>query len=196
MCFNRVSADYNIFGYDPNGFIAHLAMWFYGPTWFPRYLGPRPVYDGAIQPPRYGPPATHQKPCLPKDFTPCLPPYHYGIPYPPYLPAPQSFHPDLASVERGLRCSILLNQMEGESSPYLKTFTFLPLNLKPVQSKSPIVQHMVWLRCVSKFSPTKCGMISIQKSVVIFTPLRMNHPLALSWRTGYVTMGYTPTTLR
>lgn len=113
MCCHRVSADYNIFGYDPLGIIAHLAAWFYGPGWRPRYLGPRPVFTGPIQPPRYGPPASHQMRCLPKDFVPCPPPHHYGTPYPPYLPSPVNYHPDLASVARGLQTSILLDRMEG-----------------------------------------------------------------------------------
>lgn len=110
----HLSADYNIFGYDPGGFIAHLAALFYGPDWRPRYLGWRPFYEvGGAQPPRYGAPATHQKACLPTDFVACLPPNYYGIPQPPYLPSPTRFHPDFAAVLKGLRCVAVLDQMEG-----------------------------------------------------------------------------------
>lgn len=110
---HRTSADYNIFGYDPGGFIAHLAALFYGPDWRPRYLGLRPFYVGVAQPPRYGAPAIHQKACLPKDFKACLPPHYYGVPQAPYLPSPTQFHPDFAAVLKGLRCVEALERMEG-----------------------------------------------------------------------------------
>lgn len=113
MHSHRTSSDYNVFGYDPKGFIAHLAALFYGPEWRPRILGPRPYYTGAIQPPRYGHPALHQMPCLPEDFVVCPPPLYFGTPSPPYLPPPRSFYPDLAAVSKGLQISILQDQMES-----------------------------------------------------------------------------------
>lgn len=111
----RLSTDYNVFGYDPGGFIAHLAALFYGPDWRPRYLGSRPFYVGVAQPPRYGAPAIHQKAYLPKDFVVCLPPHYYGVPLPPYLPNPTQFHPDFAAVLEGLQCVALMDKSEGMS---------------------------------------------------------------------------------
>lgn len=113
MHSHRVSSDYNVFGYDPQGFIAHLAALFYGPSWRPRILGPRPFYVGTIQPPRYGPPALHQRPCLPENFMPCPPPHYYGTPNPPYLPAPTEYYPDFPGVLKGLQVSISQDQMKG-----------------------------------------------------------------------------------
>lgn len=110
----RVSADYNIFGYDPEGFIVHLAALFYGPDWRPRFLGPRPFYVGGIQPPRYGPPARFQMVCLPDDFEASPPPCYYGTPNPPYLPNPEEFHPDFAAVLEGLQCVVALDQINGK----------------------------------------------------------------------------------
>lgn len=125
----RLSSDYNVFGYDPEGFLAHLAALFYGPEWRPRISGPRPYYTGVIQPPRYGPPAFHQRACLPEDFVVCLPPHYFGIPSPPYLSAPQNFHPDFASVLKGLQISILQDQMKSKlllrfSTRYLTIATY------------------------------------------------------------------------
>lgn len=119
MIDHRVSADYNIFGYDPDGFIAHLAALFYGPAWRPRFTGMRSFFVGMAQPPRYGPPAKHQLACLSKDFKACQPPHYHGTPCPPYLPNPENYHPDFITVLKGLQCVAVLDQMKGASLLWL-----------------------------------------------------------------------------
>jgi hypothetical protein len=47
--------NYNAFGHDPDGWIAHLAAWFFGPKWIPPF--PAQIFAGPPEPPRYGPPA-------------------------------------------------------------------------------------------------------------------------------------------
>ena len=90
----RDGADYNIFGYDPNGKLSHLAAIFYGPAWQPFDCTHLLSFKGVnTRAPSYGPPTPHQTPWLPPDFTPCSPPLYYGYPRPPYLPGPKHFDP-------------------------------------------------------------------------------------------------------
>lgn len=73
-------ADYNAFGRDPYGCIAFLCAWFFGPTYVP--LAPPLQFGGPLEPPRYGPPAWYQLPCLPPGFLPQAPPdYSKAAPY-------------------------------------------------------------------------------------------------------------------
>jgi len=77
---NYNGADYNAFGYDPEGRIAAVAAYFYGPAWQPVHS--QPVHSHGIPwptgciigPPRYGPPVLWQIPSLPNKFIACLPP--------------------------------------------------------------------------------------------------------------------------
>jgi hypothetical protein len=91
MKFN--CADYNAFGYDPEGRIAAVAAYFYGPAWKPaRSPGiPTPIQRHTIRPPRYGPPAPWQIPSLPWDFVAHLPPCYLGLPS-GYVPGPDTFN--------------------------------------------------------------------------------------------------------
>lgn len=89
----KVDADFNIFGYDPHGRIAHLASLFYGPDWKPTTYGHIRRLPGSAQAPRYGYPAPHQAYSLPTTFQPTPAPRYYGSPYPPYLLPPNKFDP-------------------------------------------------------------------------------------------------------
>lgn len=91
MKFNY--ADYNAFGYDPEGRLAAVAAYFYGPAWKPvRSPGcPTPIQRHTIRPPRYGPPAPWQIPSLSWDFAARLPPCYLGQPG-GYLPGPDTFN--------------------------------------------------------------------------------------------------------
>jgi hypothetical protein len=84
-------ADYNAFGYDPEGALAHLASHLYGPSWKPSYTVHQ--FVGAAEAPRYGPPAPYQEAYLPADFRPRTPPLYYGHPCPPFIPPPIRFNP-------------------------------------------------------------------------------------------------------
>lgn len=86
-------ANYNAFGYDPNGRYAYLSSLFFGPHFVP--ASPPQVFVGRLEPPRFGPPAAYQIPCLPPGFQPRAPPYLYGgiPPMPPYLDPPEVFKP-------------------------------------------------------------------------------------------------------
>jgi hypothetical protein len=84
-------ADYNAFGFDPDGFVAHVSAIFYGPQWRPTHVVQQ--FVGIIQPPRYGPPASYQVPLLPPGFQPRTPPEYYGTPHPPYISPPARFDP-------------------------------------------------------------------------------------------------------
>jgi hypothetical protein len=96
MIFDSEESDYNIFGYDPEGRLAHLVAHFYGPAWMPTSFTHLPdLYGEDLAPPRYGLPAPQQVPCLPANFTPHLPPFYSGIPTPPYLPGPAEFNPKI-----------------------------------------------------------------------------------------------------
>jgi hypothetical protein len=85
-------ADYNAFGYDPEGRLAAVAAYFYGPAWKPvhGYGIPSPAHL-ALGPPRYGPPARWQFPSLSHDFVARLPPCYLGRPC-AYLPGPDTFN--------------------------------------------------------------------------------------------------------
>ena len=80
---DRVDADYNTFGYDPDGWLAHLAAHFFGPDWRTAVIRTRL--------PRYGPPVPHQVSQLPPNFRPQPPPNYYGPSYPSYIEAPRNF---------------------------------------------------------------------------------------------------------
>jgi hypothetical protein len=90
MKFN--CADYNAFGYDPEGRLAAVAAYFYGPAWKPAHGEdiPTPIQHHTIRPPRYGPPAKWQITSLPWDFVARLPPCYLGRPD-GYLPGPDTF---------------------------------------------------------------------------------------------------------
>jgi hypothetical protein len=88
-----VESDYNAYGYDPLGLVAHLCHYFFGPEWQPttqRHL--QSLVITGIQP-RYGPPAPVQAKMLPHSFTPRPPPLYYGAPFPPYVKGPLVFDP-------------------------------------------------------------------------------------------------------
>lgn len=87
MIFN---ADWNIFGYDPKGLLAHLVAYFFG-CWIPDTFDHLPQWEGEVQPPRYGPPSPQQSKQLPAGWKPTSPPLYYGDPSGPYLPAPCKF---------------------------------------------------------------------------------------------------------
>lgn len=92
------SNNYNIFGYDPNGVLAHLCAYFFGPSWRPTSFKHLPRWKGEVLPPRFGPPGPQQAECLPKGFTENPPPMYYGCPRPPYLPGPRLFDPEAFSA--------------------------------------------------------------------------------------------------
>lgn len=83
-------ADYNAFGYDPEGVLAHLASHLYGPSWRPRYNVRQ--FVGTRAAPRYGPPAPYQEAYLPANFRPRTPPLYYGRPSPPFIRPPIRFN--------------------------------------------------------------------------------------------------------
>lgn len=87
------SADWNIFGYDPNGLLAHLAAHFFGPDWLPDTFDHLPHWVGEVQPPRYGPPGPYQSKYLPLNWKCTPPPLYYGTLSGPYLPPPRNFRP-------------------------------------------------------------------------------------------------------
>jgi hypothetical protein len=90
MRFN--GTDYNAFGYDPEGRLAAVAAYFYGPAWKPVHGYGIPSATGlALEPPWYGPPAQWQLPSLPHDFIARLPPCYLGWPC-AYLPSPDTFN--------------------------------------------------------------------------------------------------------
>jgi hypothetical protein len=93
-------ANYNAFGRDPDGWIAHLAAWFFGPEWIPPF--PAQIFAGPPEPPRYGPSAEYQLRSLPWGFTPTPPPQYYGPPTAPYIDPPPYFHPSLFNALRRL----------------------------------------------------------------------------------------------
>lgn len=89
-------AEYNIFGHDPEGRLLQLAAHFYGPAWQPVTYAHLPSFhDFDMAPPRFGPPAPQQIPWVPPGFIPHSPPLYYGQPFPPYLPAPELFDPQI-----------------------------------------------------------------------------------------------------
>jgi hypothetical protein len=87
------SADWNIFGFDPNGLLAYLVAYFFGPQFRPATLGHLPRWVGEVLPPRYGPPGPQQAARLPLGWKPNPPPLYYGVPSGPYLPSPKTFSP-------------------------------------------------------------------------------------------------------
>lgn len=89
MLFN---ADWNIFGNDPKGLLAHLVAYFFG-DWTPDTFDHLPQWEGEVQPPRYGPPSPQQAKHLPVGWKPTSPPLYYGDPSGLYLPAPHKFRP-------------------------------------------------------------------------------------------------------
>lgn len=71
-CPADTGADYNAFGRDPCGRIAYLCALFFGPHYVPSVTPSQ--FVGRAAPPRYGPPASYQLPCLPPGFKPQPPP--------------------------------------------------------------------------------------------------------------------------
>jgi hypothetical protein len=89
-----VDSDYNAYGYDPLGVIAHVCHYFFGPEWQPATQNH--LEDLCITgQPRYGQPAASQADKLPKSFTPRPPPLYFGTPSPPYATGPLVFDPKL-----------------------------------------------------------------------------------------------------
>jgi hypothetical protein len=91
-------ANYNAFGYDPDGSIAGISAMLFGPEWIPPF--PLQQFVGLPEPPRYGAPAYYQRNCLPEGFTPNLPLDIY--PSPPYLDPPTPWDPSLFDA---IRCA-------------------------------------------------------------------------------------------
>jgi hypothetical protein len=89
------SADWNIFGYDPNGLLAYLVAYFFGPRWVPETFGHLPRWFGqaGIQPPCYGHPGPEQATHLRPNWKQNQPPLYYGEPSGPYLTPPRVFNP-------------------------------------------------------------------------------------------------------
>lgn len=89
------SADWNIFGYDPNGLLAHLVAFFFGPDWLPDTFDHLPHWKGEVnlKPPRYGPAGPQQAKYLPPGWKCTPPPLYYGAGSGPYLPPPRIFRP-------------------------------------------------------------------------------------------------------
>lgn len=69
-------ADYNAFGRDPDGRLAFLAAFFWGPDYVPDHTIQQ--FVGPPEPPRFGPPAKYQIPCLPPGWKPRPLPKFYG----------------------------------------------------------------------------------------------------------------------
>ena len=86
-------ANYNAFGCDPNGLIAYLAAFLFGPEWVPDF--PAQAFAGPPEPPRFGPPVQYQCRCLPPGFIPKQPPNFFGPPHQPYVKAPRDFDIEL-----------------------------------------------------------------------------------------------------
>lgn len=112
-------ANYNAFGYDPNGFIAWIAAFFYG-KWVPSC--PAQIFGGPPEPPRYGPPAEYQLSSLPEGFVPNAPPSYHG--YNPtlvdadtedFLDPPESWDPHVFATLRDTS-SFSFDTDKGESS--------------------------------------------------------------------------------
>jgi hypothetical protein len=103
-------ADYNAFGYDPYGLVAHLAAHAYGPNWRPSHTVQQ--FMGQPEAPRYGPPAPYQLPYLPPGFMPNPPPLFYGLPAPPFLRPPKRFNPN---IFQAARCAPRIDSMIKES---------------------------------------------------------------------------------
>jgi hypothetical protein len=87
------SADWNIFGFDPNRLLAYLVAYFFGPQFRPAMLGHLPQWVGEVLPPCYGTPGPQQAARLPLGWKPNPPPLYYGVPSGPYLPSPKTFSP-------------------------------------------------------------------------------------------------------
>jgi hypothetical protein len=96
MVYTDKGANYNVFGYDPDGRLAYLAMVLWGPKYVPSI--PSHVFGGPPEPPCYGPPAYYQVHCLPPGWVPTPPP---GLtPQSPYLDPPAYFDPELFDALR------------------------------------------------------------------------------------------------
>jgi hypothetical protein len=100
-------ANYNAFGFDPDGRIAYLVALFYGPDWLPQAMPKQ--FGGPPAPPHFGPSAHYQMGCLPPGFKPRLN-HDYikmeavfavikqadtGGEYLDYLEEPEDFDPDV-----------------------------------------------------------------------------------------------------
>ena len=89
-----IDSEYNAFGYDPFGIVAHLCHYFFGPEWRPTtngHLDGLPITKGR---PRYGQPSPHQARLLPVSFTFRPPPLYFGTPTAgSYIDGPLNFEP-------------------------------------------------------------------------------------------------------
>ncbi|RDB14830.1 hypothetical protein Hypma_016574 [Hypsizygus marmoreus] len=99
MVYHDRGEYYNAFGRDPNGRLAFLASFFFGPAYVPAITLQQ--FAGPPEPPRYGPPARYQLSCLPAGFQPRRPPNFLdpedtnSIPELPYLEPPEVFDRNL-----------------------------------------------------------------------------------------------------
>lgn len=88
-------SDYNAFGRDPEGLIAYIAALLWGRDYVPAY--PVQQFVGAIEPPKYGPPAPYQIDCLPPGWKPTPSRFELEFGEPPvydpefYPPPPKRF---------------------------------------------------------------------------------------------------------
>ncbi|KAG6906159.1 hypothetical protein DXG01_015549, partial [Tephrocybe rancida] len=77
-------ADFNAFGYDPDGFLAYFAAEWYGRDYVPEYnVQIFSGYDGITEPPRFGPAAPYQIPILPEHWMPTPPIFFHIFGEPP-----------------------------------------------------------------------------------------------------------------
>ena len=102
-------ANYSAFGYDPDGRVAYLAMFFWGPEYVPAF--PSKVFGGPPEPPRYGPPAAYQRRSLPFGWVPTPPPG--PATEPPYIDPPLYFDPGLFNGLRYNSAYVNATQNDG-----------------------------------------------------------------------------------
>lgn len=128
------SADWNIFGYDPNGLLAYLVAYFFGPDWLPETFDHLPRWVGEVNPPRYGPPGPQQAKSLPLGWKCKPPPLYYGECSGPYLPPPRFFRPSAFAsmirphprVPEAVRKEKPTEDKGEESSDRLETLSLIP----------------------------------------------------------------------
>ena len=94
-----IESEYNAFGHDPFGVVAHLCHYFFGPEWRPTtndHLNGLPITKGR---PRYGQPSPQQARLLPATFTPRPPPLYFGAPSAgSYIDGPLNFEPRILAA--------------------------------------------------------------------------------------------------
>lgn len=117
----ELRSNYNAFGRDPAGRLAHIAAHFYGPAWQPKSFAHLKRLEGReLAPPRYGYPAPEQRLHLPANFVPHLPPSYYGAPRPPYLPGPATFDPKVFAA-------LLVSRVPARKCGPVKLLNNLPI---------------------------------------------------------------------